>query len=162
MSIQQRRIDRGWSQEELAMHAGVSARTIQRIETGQRASLETLKCLAAVFETSVSELVQEQTMTNTASHISSRALQEEAEKQAIALANDTPFGLSAYFYSRDVHRVWRVAEALEAGMIGINEGLISNPAAPFGGVKESGLGREGSRYGMDEYMEVKYLCMGGE
>lgn len=84
MSIQQRRIDRGWSQEELAMHAGVSARTIQRIETGQRASLETLKCLAAVFETSVSELVQEQTMTNTASQISSRPLQEEAEKQAIA------------------------------------------------------------------------------
>ncbi len=82
------------------------------------------------------------------------------EEEAIALANDTPFGLSAYFYSRDIHRVWRVAEALEAGMIGINEGLISNAAAPFGGVKESGLGREGSRYGMDEYMEVKYLCMG--
>jgi succinate-semialdehyde dehydrogenase/glutarate-semialdehyde dehydrogenase len=84
------------------------------------------------------------------------------EQEAIAIANDTPFGLSAYFYSRDIHRVWRVAEALEAGMIGINEGIISNPAAPFGGVKESGLGREGSKYGMDEYMEVKYLCMGGE
>jgi succinate-semialdehyde dehydrogenase/glutarate-semialdehyde dehydrogenase len=83
------------------------------------------------------------------------------EQEAIDRANDTPFGLSAYFYSRDIHRVWRVAEALEAGMIGINEGLISNAAAPFGGVKESGLGREGSKYGMDEFLEVKYLCMGG-
>ncbi len=84
------------------------------------------------------------------------------EEEAIALANDTPYGLSAYFYSRDIHRIWRVAEGLEAGMIGINEGLISNAAAPFGGVKESGLGREGSKYGMEEYMEVKYLCMGAE
>ncbi len=84
------------------------------------------------------------------------------EAEAIALANATPFGLAAYFYSRDIHRCWRVAEALEAGMVGINEGLISNAAAPFGGVKESGLGREGSKYGMEEYMEVKYLCMGGE
>lgn len=84
MSIQQRRTDRGWSQEELALHAGVSVRTIQRIETGQRASLETLKCLAAVFETSVSELVQEQTMTHSTSPMSPQALQEEAEKQAIA------------------------------------------------------------------------------
>jgi len=89
-------------------------------------------------------------------------LRFQTEEEAIALANDTPFGLSAYFYSRDIHRVWRVAEALEAGMIGINEGLISNAAAPFGGVKESGLGREGSRYGMEEYLEVKYLCMGAE
>jgi succinate-semialdehyde dehydrogenase/glutarate-semialdehyde dehydrogenase len=86
----------------------------------------------------------------------------ETEAEAIAIANDTPFGLSAYFYSRDIHRIWRVAEALETGMVGINEGMISNPAAPFGGVKESGLGREGSKYGMDEYMEVKYLCMGSE
>jgi len=86
----------------------------------------------------------------------------ETEAEAIEIANDTPFGLSAYFYSRDIHRVWRVAEALETGMVGINEGMISNPAAPFGGVKESGLGREGSKYGMDEYMEVKYLCMGSE
>jgi succinate-semialdehyde dehydrogenase/glutarate-semialdehyde dehydrogenase len=84
------------------------------------------------------------------------------EEEAIALANDTPFGLASYFYSRDIHRCWRVAEALEAGMVGINEGLISNATAPFGGVKESGLGREGSKYGMDEFMEVKYLCMGGE
>jgi len=89
-------------------------------------------------------------------------LRFQTEEQAVALANDTPFGLSAYFYSRDIHRIWRVAEALEAGMIGINEGLISNAAAPFGGVKESGLGREGSRYGMEEYLEVKYLCMGAE
>lgn len=86
----------------------------------------------------------------------------QSEEEAIEIANDTPFGLSAYFYSRNIHRIWRVAEALEAGMIGINEGIISNPAAPFGGVKESGLGREGSKYGMDEYLEVKYLCMGGE
>lgn len=86
----------------------------------------------------------------------------KTEDEAIRIANDTPYGLASYFYSRDIHRVWRVAEALEAGMVGINEGLISNAAAPFGGVKESGLGREGSKYGMDEFMEVKYLCMGGE
>ena len=86
----------------------------------------------------------------------------ETEEEAIELANATPYGLAAYFYSRDIHRVWRVADALEAGMIGINEGLISNPMAPFGGVKESGLGREGSRHGLDEYTELKYLCMGAE
>lgn len=84
------------------------------------------------------------------------------EEEAVAVANDTPYGLASYFYSRDVHRCWRVAEALEAGIVGVNEGLISNAAAPFGGVKESGLGREGSKYGMEEFMEVKYLCMGGE
>ena len=82
------------------------------------------------------------------------------EQEGIRLANDTPFGLASYFYSENIHRVWRVAEALEAGMVGINEGLISNAAAPFGGVKESGLGREGSHQGMDEYLETKYLCMG--
>ena len=86
----------------------------------------------------------------------------KTEEEAIRLANDTPYGLAAYFYSRDIHRVWRVAEGVEAGMIGINEGLVSNAVAPFGGVKESGLGREGSKYGLDEYMEVKYLCMGAE
>ncbi len=86
----------------------------------------------------------------------------DTEEEAIDLANATPYGLAAYFYSRDIHRVWRVADALEAGMIGINEGLISNPMAPFGGVKESGLGREGSRHGLDEYTELKYLCMGAE
>ncbi|QSP93923.1 NAD-dependent succinate-semialdehyde dehydrogenase [Marinobacter salinisoli] len=83
------------------------------------------------------------------------------ESEAIALANDTPFGLAAYFYSRDIGRVWRVAEALEYGMVGINEGLISNEVAPFGGIKESGIGREGSRYGIDDFVEIKYLCMGG-
>ena len=83
------------------------------------------------------------------------------EQEAIDLANDTEFGLAAYFYSRDIGRVWRVSEALEYGMIGINEGLISNAAAPFGGVKESGIGREGSKYGIEEFMEIKYLCMGG-
>jgi len=83
------------------------------------------------------------------------------EEEAIAAANDTEFGLAAYFYSRDVGRVWRVGEKLEYGMVGINTGLISNEVAPFGGVKQSGLGREGSKYGIDEYLEMKYLCIGG-
>ncbi len=82
------------------------------------------------------------------------------EEDAIRIANDTPYGLAAYFYSNNIHRCWRVAEALESGMVGVNEGIISNAAAPFGGVKESGLGREGSHQGMDEYLEEKYLCMG--
>lgn len=86
----------------------------------------------------------------------------ETEEEAIEIANDTPYGLAAYFYSTNVHRVWRVADALEAGIVGINEGAISNAAAPFGGVKESGLGREGSSHGIDEYLEMKYLCMGPE
>jgi succinate-semialdehyde dehydrogenase/glutarate-semialdehyde dehydrogenase len=85
----------------------------------------------------------------------------KTEEEALALANDTEFGLAAYFYGRDIARVWRVAEGLESGMVGINTGLISTEVAPFGGVKESGLGREGSKYGMEEYLEVKYLCMGG-
>jgi succinate-semialdehyde dehydrogenase / glutarate-semialdehyde dehydrogenase len=83
------------------------------------------------------------------------------DAEAIALANDTEFGLASYFYSRDIGRVWRVAEGLETGMVGINTGLISNEIAPFGGVKQSGLGREGSKYGMDDYLVIKYLCMGG-
>ena len=82
------------------------------------------------------------------------------EADAIALANDTEFGLAAYFYGRDIGRIWRVAEALEYGIVGINTGLISTEVAPFGGVKESGLGREGSKYGMEEFVEIKYLCMG--
>ncbi len=81
------------------------------------------------------------------------------EAEVIAMANDTEFGLAAYFYSRDIGRVWRVAEALEYGMVGINTGLISNEVAPFGGVKQSGLGREGSHYGIDDYVEIKYLCL---
>jgi succinate-semialdehyde dehydrogenase/glutarate-semialdehyde dehydrogenase len=85
----------------------------------------------------------------------------QTEAEAIALGNDTPFGLAAYFYGRDIGRVWRVAEALESGMVGINTGIISNEVAPFGGVKESGLGREGSKYGIEEFLEVKYLCFGG-
>jgi len=85
----------------------------------------------------------------------------DTEEQAIAMANDSEFGLAAYFYSNDIRRIWHVAEALETGMIGINDGIISTEAAPFGGVKESGLGREGSRYGLDEFMELKYLCLGG-
>ena len=84
----------------------------------------------------------------------------KTEAEAIALANDTEFGLAAYFYGRDISRIWRVAEALECGMVGINTGLISTEVAPFGGVKESGLGREGSKYGIDEFLEVKYLCFG--
>ncbi|MDF1528162.1 MAG: NAD-dependent succinate-semialdehyde dehydrogenase [Sedimenticola sp.] len=83
------------------------------------------------------------------------------EAEAIEMANATPFGLASYFYARDIGRVWRVAEALETGMVGINEGIISTAVAPFGGIKESGIGREGSRYGMDDFIEMKYLCMGG-
>lgn len=83
------------------------------------------------------------------------------EEEVIERANATPFGLAAYFYSRDIGRCWRVAEGLEYGMVGINEGIISNEVAPFGGVKESGIGREGSRHGIDDYLEIKYLCMGG-
>ena len=82
------------------------------------------------------------------------------EEEVIRLANDSEFGLASYFYARDLGRVWRVAEALETGMVGINTGLISTEVAPFGGVKQSGLGREGSRHGLDDYMEIKYLCMG--
>ena len=80
------------------------------------------------------------------------------EDEAVRMANDTEFGLAAYFYTRDVKRAWRVAEALEYGMVGINEGMISTEVAPFGGVKQSGLGREGSKYGIEEYLEIKYLC----
>jgi succinate-semialdehyde dehydrogenase/glutarate-semialdehyde dehydrogenase len=84
----------------------------------------------------------------------------ETEAEAIAMANDTEFGLAAYFYGRDIGRIWRVAEALEYGMVGINTGHLSTEVAPFGGVKASGLGREGSKYGLDEYLEIKYLCLG--
>ncbi|WP_026464643.1 NAD-dependent succinate-semialdehyde dehydrogenase [Adhaeribacter aquaticus] len=83
------------------------------------------------------------------------------EEEAIQMANDTEYGLASYFYSKDVNRCWRVAEALEYGMVGINEGLISTEVAPFGGIKESGFGREGSKYGMDYFMEIKYMCFGG-
>ncbi|HEY8538470.1 MAG TPA: NADP-dependent succinate-semialdehyde dehydrogenase [Steroidobacteraceae bacterium] len=85
----------------------------------------------------------------------------DTEAEAIALANSTEYGLASYFYSRDVNRCWRVAEALESGIVGINEGIISTEVAPFGGVKESGIGREGSKYGIEEYLEIKYLCYGG-
>ena len=84
-----------------------------------------------------------------------------SEEEAVRLANDTEYGLAAYFYARDIGRVWRVAEALEYGMVGINEGIISTEAAPFGGIKNSGIGREGSRYGIEDYVETKYLCLGG-
>jgi succinate-semialdehyde dehydrogenase/glutarate-semialdehyde dehydrogenase len=85
----------------------------------------------------------------------------QTDEEAIEMANDTEFGLASYFYSRDVGRIWRTAEGLECGMVGINTGLISNEVAPFGGVKQSGLGREGSHYGIDEFVEIKYLCLGG-
>ncbi|MBB3117232.1 succinate-semialdehyde dehydrogenase/glutarate-semialdehyde dehydrogenase [Massilia violacea] len=85
----------------------------------------------------------------------------KTDEEALALANNTEFGLASYFYSRDIGRIWRVAEGLESGMVGVNTGLISNEVAPFGGVKQSGLGREGSSYGMDDYLVVKYICLGG-
>jgi succinate-semialdehyde dehydrogenase/glutarate-semialdehyde dehydrogenase len=85
----------------------------------------------------------------------------ETEEEAIALANDTEFGLASYFYTRDIGRVWRVSEKLEYGIVGVNEGIISNEMAPFGGVKESGSGREGSKYGIEDYVEIKYVLMGG-
>ncbi len=84
----------------------------------------------------------------------------KTDDEAIAMANDTEFGLAAYFYGRDIGRVWRVAEALEAGMVAINTGILSTEVAPFGGIKQSGLGREGSKYGIDEFVEIKYLCIG--
>jgi succinate-semialdehyde dehydrogenase len=85
----------------------------------------------------------------------------QTDQEAIEMANDTEFGLASYFYSRDIGRIWRAAEGLESGMVGINTGLISNEVAPFGGVKQSGLGREGSHYGIEEFVEIKYLCFGG-
>ena len=83
-----------------------------------------------------------------------------SEEEAVALANDTPYGLAAYFYSRDLGRVWRVSEALEYGILGVNTGIISTEVAPFGGMKESGIGREGSKYGVDDWLELKYVCLG--
>jgi succinate-semialdehyde dehydrogenase / glutarate-semialdehyde dehydrogenase len=85
----------------------------------------------------------------------------ETDEEVLQLANDTEFGLASYFYSRDIGRVWRVAEGLESGMVGINTGMLSTEVAPFGGVKQSGLGREGSKYGIEEFLEIKYLCFGG-
>jgi succinate-semialdehyde dehydrogenase/glutarate-semialdehyde dehydrogenase len=88
-------------------------------------------------------------------------LRFRTEAEAIRMANDTEYGLAAYFYTRDLARMWRVGEALEYGIVGVNTGIISTASAPFGGMKQSGIGREGSRYGIDEYVEVKYLCIGG-
>jgi len=85
----------------------------------------------------------------------------KTEEEVIELANDTPFGLASYFYGRDYARIWRVAEALEYGMVGINTGMISTTVAPFGGIKESGFGREGSKYGIDDFVNIKYMCWGG-
>jgi succinate-semialdehyde dehydrogenase/glutarate-semialdehyde dehydrogenase len=85
----------------------------------------------------------------------------ETEAEAVALANDTEFGLAAYFYAKDLSRVWRVMEAIQAGMVGVNTGVISTAVAPFGGVKQSGMGREGSHQGIEEYLDTKYVCVGG-
>jgi succinate-semialdehyde dehydrogenase/glutarate-semialdehyde dehydrogenase len=85
----------------------------------------------------------------------------KTEDEAVKIANSSEFGLASYFYARDIGRVWRVAARIESGMVGINTGIISTPVAPFGGVKQSGMGREGSKYGLDDYMHTKYLCMGG-
>ena len=85
----------------------------------------------------------------------------ETEDEVIAAANDTPFGLAAYFYSQDVRRIWRVADALETGIVGINEGALAAEAAPFGGVKDSGYGREGLTHGLDDFLHTKYICQGG-
>ena len=84
----------------------------------------------------------------------------KTEEELLKLANNTEYGLASYFYSRDIGRIWRIAEGLESGIVGINVGIISNEIAPFGGIKESGIGREGSKYGIEEFVEVKYLCMG--
>ena len=84
-----------------------------------------------------------------------------SDEEAIRIANDTDYGLASYVYTRDMTRIWRISEKLEYGMVGVNEGIISNEAAPFGGVKESGFGREGSKYGLDDYLELKYICIGG-
>ncbi len=108
------------------------------------------------FEPTVMALAREETFGPVAP-----LFRFKTEAEAIALANDTEFGLASYFYVRDIARVWRVAEALEYGIVGINSGIISTEVAPFGGVKESGLGREGSKYGMDEFVEIKYMCFGG-
>jgi succinate-semialdehyde dehydrogenase/glutarate-semialdehyde dehydrogenase len=83
-----------------------------------------------------------------------------SEQEAVELANATPYGLAAYFYSRDLGRVWRVSEGLEYGILGVNTGFISTEVAPFGGMKESGIGREGSSYGLDDWLELKYVCLG--
>jgi succinate-semialdehyde dehydrogenase/glutarate-semialdehyde dehydrogenase len=83
------------------------------------------------------------------------------EDEAVRMANDTEFGLASYFYSQNINRIFRVSEALEYGMVGVNEGIISTEVAPFGGVKSSGLGREGSKYGIEDYLEIKYVCIGG-
>ena len=85
----------------------------------------------------------------------------KTEEEAIALANDTEFGLASYIYARDIGRIWRVSEGLEYGIVGVNAGMISNEMAPFGGVKESGQGREGSQYGLDDYLEIKAITIGG-
>ena len=85
----------------------------------------------------------------------------DTEDEVVAAANDTPFGLAAYFYTRDIARAWRVADALESGIVGLNEGAIAAESAPFGGVKESGYGREGSTHGLADYLHIKYVCQGG-
>ena len=102
------------------------------------------------------EIVQEEIFGPVA-----RLVRFDTENDAIKLANDTPFGLAAYVFSQNLARAWRVAERLDAGMVGVNEGIFSNEVVPLGGVKESGLGREGAAEGLEEYLEIKYICLGG-
>jgi succinate-semialdehyde dehydrogenase/glutarate-semialdehyde dehydrogenase len=125
---------------------------------GERQSLNSLFYLPTVVTdvTSNMTLAQEEVFGPV---VAIQSFSDEAE--AICLANATEYGLAAYFYSRDIGRVWRVAEALQFGMVGVNEGIISNAAAPFGGIKQSGYGREGSQYGLNDYLDIKYLCLGG-
>lgn len=85
----------------------------------------------------------------------------EAEEEAVKIANDTPYGLAGYIYTRSIDRAWRIGEQLEFGVVGINAGVVSNEVAPFGGMKESGIGPEGSKYGIEEFLEIKYMCMAG-
>ncbi len=85
----------------------------------------------------------------------------KTDDEVLEMANDTEFGLASYFYSRDIGRIWKMAEGLESGLVGVNAGVISTEVAPFGGYKQSGIGREGSKYGMEDYLETKYVCMGG-
>uniref|UniRef100_A0A914Z9N0 Succinate-semialdehyde dehydrogenase, mitochondrial n=1 Tax=Panagrolaimus superbus TaxID=310955 RepID=A0A914Z9N0_9BILA len=106
----------------------------------------------------IGPLIDEKAVAKVEEHIADALEKDEAD--VIAQANDTEFGLAAYFYARDLSRVFRVGEALEYGIVGINTGIISNEVAPFGGIKASGLGREGSKYGIEDYLEIKYMCIG--
>ncbi|ROZ74383.1 NAD-dependent succinate-semialdehyde dehydrogenase [Ramlibacter sp. WS9] len=139
---------------ERGAHVVVGGRRVPAAETGTPGHYYAPTVLAGADATMA--LAQEETFGPVVP-----VFRFETEDEAVALANDTPFGLAAYFYTRDAARIWRVADRLETGIVGINEGALAAEAAPFGGVKESGYGREGSRHGLEDYMHVKYLCQGG-